>query len=271
MVPGVALYTLYTYPWEAALFFSLLLVATGICVLLHELAHLGVARLFSIGTRDMTLYPLWGVAQLMHRSERPWQENYIALAGPSTHILLAGLLALGLKLAGHDLSFHAEDEDFDGSLFVVHLFWVNILLALFNLLPFLPLDGGTIFRASLAMTTGRLRATEVAVLLSTVGTLLFVALAALWLQSPLLASVAVLLYFAAQEEVRTTRFFASLIQDSASNDTPPPLYSPADQLLHDECQPTEPNFTGFTWNPKLRLWIEWRNGEAQRANALVGE
>lgn len=272
MVVGILGYSLVAYTWESALFFVLLYFATSLCVFAQLLLQKLVAYRFGIGTRDITLGPLWGVSRLMTISERPWQENYIALMVPITHLMLGVLVGGILLLAGFDVRIQPEEQRLHFDPFLVHLFWVNMLLALFNLLPMLPLAGGTIFRAALAMTTGRLRATEVAAILSTVGAIALAMLAVLWLHSPFVVSLAILIYFASQEEVRTTRFFASLTHANDDHyDQPAPIMAPTEQLLPADCQPNEPNFTGFTWNAKLRLWVEWRNGEAIRANALVGE
>lgn len=271
LVPGVIGYTLWAESWQATLFFSVLLVTTALCVVLHEAMQVFVARRFGIGTRDVTLYPLWGVIRFTQRSERPWQENYIALTGPFTFLLLAGIIGATLYLAGLPLALQAEAPPYHVAGLILHLFWVNILLALFHFLPFLPLDAGMLFRAALAMTTTRLRASEVATGLTSVGAAALFAVALFWLHSPLVAFMAVLLFFAAQEDVRTERFFASLAGPDGEPLHAPPMLTPVEQLINQQCQPQDEAFTGFTWNPHLRLWIEWRNGEPIRANALIGE
>jgi len=136
----------------------LLITAAFGCVVLHEYGHALMARAFGIGTEDITLYPIGGVARLRRMPKAPGAELLIALAGPAVNVaialILALLIALGL-LGGPGFGLPLLD-------FAVSLLWINVGLALFNLVPAFPMDGGRIFRALLSGWLGRERATMVA-------------------------------------------------------------------------------------------------------------
>lgn len=268
---GAAGYSFAVFPWRAAALYVLLLLAAYICVLVHEAAELLAARWFGLGTRDVTLYPFWGVARLTRLSDRPWQENYIAATGPVVFALLATAVGGGLSLSGEGVAYPTGIPEFTATTFLVHLFWTNVLLAGLHCLPILPLDAGRVFRASLAMTVSRLRATEVAAVLSTLGAAVLLLLAIGWFESPLMGITAVLLYLGAQEDLGTTRFFAAIRHERGEGGPAPAVLAPLDQIVTADCQPAEPNFNGFTWNARARLWIEWRDGQPVSANALIGD
>ncbi|HKA07222.1 MAG TPA: hypothetical protein VKD71_08180 [Gemmataceae bacterium] len=268
---GVAVYSLAILPWREAVFSVLLLLAVYIVVLGHQGLQLLAARRFGLGTRDVTLYPFWGVARLTHMSDRPWQENYIAATGPVFLALVATTLAGASTAAGQSLAFPETLAEPGTGHFLVSLFWAVVFLLGLHCLPVLPVDVGRIVRASVAMSTSRLRATEIAAGLSTMWAMVMLLVAIFALHSPLLGVTAVLLYLGAQEDLGTTRYFASLRHASGDRPNPPSVLVPMEQIVIPECRPEEPDFTGFTWNGHARLWVEWQDGQPVSANALIGD
>jgi Zn-dependent protease/CBS domain-containing protein len=126
-----------------------------VSLLLHELAHSVVAKMYGMRVRNITLFLLGGVSQIMEESKTARQEFLIAVVGPATSAGLGGIF-LGV--------FYATGRT-DSSLSAVleWLGFINIVLALFNMLPGFPLDGGRVFRAGLwAILRSRDRATRYA-------------------------------------------------------------------------------------------------------------
>jgi Zn-dependent protease len=103
-------------------------------VLLHELAHVFVARDFGFPTKHVTLYPFGGVAAVQLDPD-PVSEFYIALAGPVCNAFLC-LLFLALNFVGVP--------------YAGHLAVLNFVICVFNLMPSFPMDGGRVLRSLLA-------------------------------------------------------------------------------------------------------------------------
>ena len=120
------------------------------CVLLHELGHTTVARFYEIKTRDITLYPFGGIALLLSQPKAK-QELVIALAGPLVNIVIAGLLfSLRQIFTGQMISNSLPPiSAYRGTLVLDQLIQTNILLAVFNLIPAIPMDGGRVLRSVL--------------------------------------------------------------------------------------------------------------------------
>jgi Zn-dependent protease len=113
-------------------------VALALCVLAHELGHTAVSLALGRPVRRVVIFLLGGVSEIEGEMERPRDELLIAIAGPLVSALVAGL-------AGAAYGFTA-----DGTLaaaLLLLLFWSNVIVAVFNLLPGLPLDGGRVLRA----------------------------------------------------------------------------------------------------------------------------
>lgn len=131
-------------------------VAFFACLALHEVAHAVVARRFGVRVRGITLFLLGGVAEIEGELPSPGSEFAVAFAGPATSVAIASALALGAGWADRLGWTGAE-----GVLFTLAV--VNLGVAVFNMVPGLPLDGGRILRAAIWRRTGSfVRATRVA-------------------------------------------------------------------------------------------------------------
>jgi len=182
------------------------LTALFSCVLLHEFGHVFAARRFGIRTHDVTLFPIGGLARLERIPEEPRKEFWIAIAGPAVNMAIAAMLFAGLFVfdGWQPISRMSIDS---GSLFERMLF-ANLTLALFNLVPAFPLDGGRIFRAILAAHTNYSKATTIA---ATLGRSVAVALM-VWgiFANPMLLLVGLFVWIGAGQEEYSARFRAAL-------------------------------------------------------------
>jgi Zn-dependent protease/CBS domain-containing protein len=178
--------------WSGLVFMVLLFL----CVLAHEFGHIFMARRFGVQTPDVTLLPIGGVARLERIPEEPFQEFLIAIAGPAVNVVIA--LALML-FAGADLGSRSLAAVESSQISMVdRLASVNLFLAVFNMIPAFPMDGGRVLRAILASRMGYVRATEIAAFIGqgVAFALGFVGLFA----NPMLIFIAIFVYLAASSE-----------------------------------------------------------------------
>lgn len=137
--------------WGAALVTSVLFVA---CVLAHEIGHAVTSLDRGVPVRSITLFLLGGVTESVGEPETARDEFVIVGVGPLTSLLLAALCGLAVVV----LPNFSPAELVAG-----HLAWLNGAMAVFNLVPGYPLDGGRLLRSVLWMATGsRHRATRLA-------------------------------------------------------------------------------------------------------------
>jgi stage IV sporulation protein FB len=178
--------------WDSVIFMVLLFL----CVLLHEFGHILTARYFGVQTPYVTLLPIGGVAQLERIPEESGQEFLIAIAGPLVNVAITVLLVL---FAGATLQTNAATgvDNMQISL-VDRLAAVNLFLALFNMIPAFPMDGGRVLRALLSSRLGYVRATEIA---AAIGQFVAFALGFIGLlYNPILIFIAIFVYLAASSE-----------------------------------------------------------------------
>lgn len=137
-------------------------------VVLHELGHSFAAQFYGVRVRQIVLLPLGGVAQLEEIPENPLKEFVIALAGPAVNVILAILMGLIMSASGGRLALQNpatilnEMIDLNFGAIFSYIFVTNIFLAVFNLIPAFPMDGGRVLRALLATRLPYTRATDIA-------------------------------------------------------------------------------------------------------------
>ncbi len=181
---------------EAAMQGTLFMVLLFLCVLLHELGHVFAARCYGVRTRDVTLWPFGGIANMDEMPEKPAHELVVALAGPAVNVVIAAGLVLWLG-ARVDPDSLARIDDPTVSL-AVKVAGANIMLVLFNMIPAFPMDGGRVLRALLALGMGNARATELAATIGQGFAILFGVLGIFY--NPMLIIIAAFVFFAASGE-----------------------------------------------------------------------
>jgi Zn-dependent protease/CBS domain-containing protein len=121
--------------WLAGLITSLLFFLS---ILLHELGHSVIAKIYKVKVKRITLFIFGGVAEITSEPPKSISEFWIAIAGPVTSFLLAGLFYL-LAQAASGIDYLSAP--------LQYLAFINFLLAAFNLIPGFPLDGGRVLRS----------------------------------------------------------------------------------------------------------------------------
>jgi len=240
----------------AALAFDLTFIfAIFACVALHEVGHALAARGYGIGTRDITLYPVGGVASLERMPEKPSREIAIALAGPAVNVVIAlGLFAsLAAGVLINPFGITVAEPGVVGE-FASRLMWANVILAGFNMLPAFPMDGGRVLRAVLAIGMPRVRATAAAVGVGTVVAAGFLVLGLATGHFGLVA-VAVVVYLLGQAELAQVRAQAMSREWTRRVD---------EWLGAAAGAPPVRGYTGMVWDEGRGLWVQYENGQVVR-------
>jgi len=189
------------------------------CVLLHEFGHALAARRYGIPTRDITLLPIGGVARLERMPDDPRQELVVALAGPAVNVVIAAIViplvlltdgSAAFSIGADESAANASEGAAAGTRGVVALYQtnflaalgaVNVFLVVFNMIPALPMDGGRVLRAVLAMNMDRGRATAVAATLGQIIAVIF-GIGGLMIGNLLLIIIAFFVFIAAGAEAQ---------------------------------------------------------------------
>lgn len=124
-------------------------IGLAISILLHELSHSLVGRMFGVQVETITLFIFGGAAEMTEEPVEPRAEMIMAAAGPAMSLVLAALFELASQAT----------TDVSGPLSMVlgYLALLNLVLAIFNLIPAFPMDGGRVLRGAIWMLTGDLR------------------------------------------------------------------------------------------------------------------
>lgn len=259
LLPLLVLFQSFGYGLETVAFQLLFVFAVFFCIALHEVGHALAAAAYGIRTRDITLYPVGGVASLERMPEKPLQEVAVALAGPAVNVVIALGLLLGMFASGMPLPWERAHDVVD--LFVSRVLEANVFLCVFNLLPAFPMDGGRVLRALLAIRTTRLRATEAAVKVGTVVAALML-VAGVALASVNLIAVAVVVWLLGQAELASVRMYAAKRAfESRAREmfgAPEPAAAPLPAAAAADLAARR--FSGLAWDADRRVWVQWLNG-----------
>ncbi len=174
-----------------------------ITVFLHELGHALAAKHYSISTKDITLLPIGGLARLERIPEKPVEELFVALAGPAVNIGLAAITGLLISFPDRENLALQLTTGVSSENFFLNFFLVNIWLALFNLIPAFPMDGGRVLRAILSMNMDRRRATNIAAKIGQVLAMAFVFMG--FYSNPFLIFIGLFIFLGAQAEASMTQ------------------------------------------------------------------
>lgn len=212
---GLGAYQWSQFGARGAVFGALLVALLFGCVVLHELGHSLVAKGFGIPVREIMLLPIGGVAQMTKKPKSPMQELLIAIAGPLVNVAIVGLLlgvgGVWLGSEGMAQAFaHLGDAPPSLTTLWMMLTASNVMLAVFNMIPALPMDGGRVLRSVLAMGVGQSKATRIAAVVArvlAVGMLGF----ALFTGQFMLGFIAMFVFFGANAEAREEKLAGALV------------------------------------------------------------
>ena len=177
------------------------------CVVLHEFGHALMGRRFGVKTEHITLLPIGGVAAMDDLPKEGKQEILIALAGPLVNVVIAAMIWLYYEAGPAAMNQQAIIQ---GELpFLAKLFYVNVFLAIFNLIPAFPMDGGRVLRGLLSLKLNYAKATLWASRVGKFFASIFVAYGLVTSQ-PMLMIIGVFIFLGAAGENKVVQFRAKV-------------------------------------------------------------
>jgi Zn-dependent protease len=193
-------------------------------VLTHEFGHALACRQTGGHADRIMLWPLGGVA-FVSPPPRPGAYLWSIAAGPLVNVALVPVLTIVLAVSG---SLHFRLTNPDAARFLLSVWWINLSLLIFNLLPIYPLDGGQLLRGVLWLRLGPVRSLKIASVVGFGGAIAF-ALIAFKAQSIWLGIMAFFLFSQAQRGWRAAQRLA-LEAESAGTAEPAPSPPPPPPL-----------------------------------------
>jgi Zn-dependent protease/predicted transcriptional regulator len=188
---------------EQTLWSILFILTLFFCVTLHEFGHALAAKNFGIKTKDITLLPIGGLARLESMPEKPREELIVAISGPLVNVAIVAALYPLVHYTTDIESSLKELTAVNGQNFLFNLMFINIWLAIFNLIPAFPMDGGRVLRALLALKLDRVKATAIA---AKIGQLLAIGFVIVGFYSnPFLIFIGIFIFFGAKSEADYTQ------------------------------------------------------------------
>ena len=187
---------------DSILFHIAFVLAVFLCVVLHEFGHALTAKRFGVKTEKITLLPIGGMASFDKIPESPKQELLIVIAGPLVNVVIAILLYFIVPVEALFNQSFTDAYDIFASFsfqnFLFFLFIVNVALAVFNMIPAFPMDGGRMLRALLALKMNRAKATQIAASLGQFIAVVFLLVGLLY--NPFLVFIALFIFLGAYGE-----------------------------------------------------------------------
>jgi Zn-dependent protease len=179
-------------------------------VLLHEFGHALACRQTGGVANQIVLWPLGGIA-FVSPPRRPGAMLWSIAAGPLVNVILLPLLSIALVI----FRFGPATESADFGIFVFHVWYINLGLLIFNILPVYPLDGGQILRSLLWFSVGEIRSLQIA---SVIGIAASIPLAGLmfFLGTPIVWA-AIMSFFLLSRAVAGWQYAKALIQEEEAN------------------------------------------------------